>query len=267
MGIIILSPFKYDMNYHFNFSNWSHVTLGRFFSFTALIILFFTIKYRKNGSMYLWFFLLLSIVSLYLTGLRAGILGLIILLPLLLWLEARNKTITYRAMIFFFIVIAIWNVACALQFSGKNSRRASIATIVQSPEKTNDDAVNVRWEIYALSLEMIKEKPILGWGIGGFRNPDKGYLAMFNKYPHNLFLEVGVEFGVFGLILLIYLLSTIIRTLLKHEPIWLSIFLLALWLSMFSKDITTNAVIWMFLSFPALSAATRSTSELQSVPD
>lgn len=170
-------------------------------------------------------------------------------------------------MLFFFIIIAVWNVACALQFSGKNGKRASIATIVQSPEKTNDDAVNVRREIYALSVEMIKEKPVFGWGIGGFKNPDKGYLAMFNKYPHNLFLEVGVEFGVVGIIFLIYLLSTIFRTLLNYEPIWLSIFLLALWLSMFSKDITTNTAIWMFLSFPAISAATPSKSELQPVPD
>lgn len=48
---------------------------------------------------------------------------------------------------------------------------------------------SARSTIYKDSLEMILEKPILGWGIAG-------EFFILGTYPHNLFLELMIDFGV-----------------------------------------------------------------------
>jgi O-antigen ligase len=53
-----------------------------------------------------------------------------------------------------------------------------------------------RDELWFMSLDMTREQPIMGWGLNGFR-------AMSTFYPHNIFLEVMVEGGSIGLLLLL----------------------------------------------------------------
>lgn len=48
---------------------------------------------------------------------------------------------------------------------------------------------SARSTIYKNSLEMILEKPVLGWGIAG-------EFFILGTYPHNFFLEVMIDFGI-----------------------------------------------------------------------
>jgi O-antigen ligase len=53
-----------------------------------------------------------------------------------------------------------------------------------------------RDELWGQAVEMAMERPLFGWGLDGFR-------AQSWNYPHNLFLEVMVEGGMIGLVLLL----------------------------------------------------------------
>jgi O-antigen ligase len=53
-----------------------------------------------------------------------------------------------------------------------------------------------RDDLWFQALEMVREKPLLGWGLDGFR-------ANSWSYPHNIFLEVLVEGGAIGLVLML----------------------------------------------------------------
>ena len=53
-----------------------------------------------------------------------------------------------------------------------------------------------RDDLWATARELAAERPVFGWGLNGFR-------ANSWHYPHNLFLEVTVEGGVIGLMLLL----------------------------------------------------------------
>jgi len=80
---------------------------------------------------------------------------------------------------------------------------------------------NVRWYIWQTSIEIIKQKPILGVGLGNYQN----YFTEMTKdrvnYPefisplalsaHNLYLNIFATMGIIGLIVFIWLLCVIVK--------------------------------------------------------
>jgi len=83
------------------------------------------------------------------------------------------------------------------------------------------DSADGRMLIWSVSWNMIKEKPLIGYGAGGFRrnyllrqadyfenHPDSPYsdLADDIVYPFNEFLKTGIEQGIIGLLLMLGIL-------------------------------------------------------------
>ena len=67
-----------------------------------------------------------------------------------------------------------------------------------------DKSSFARLELFEKAITLISESPILGVGIGGFAKAigeDDGRLS-----PHNIFLELWVEVGIFPLIVLFSLI-------------------------------------------------------------
>ena len=93
------------------------------------------------------------------------------------------------------------------------------------------DSADGRLLIWRCSLEMMKDKPLLGWGIGGFeahymdyqaayfkQHPDSRYalLADTVQYPFSEYLNIGVAFGIAGLLVVIIWLVCLARTYVRH---------------------------------------------------
>lgn len=80
---------------------------------------------------------------------------------------------------------------------------------------------NIRWEIWKTTGEIIKQKPLLGTGLGNYQNyfteltkdrvnyPE--FIAPRALTPHNLFLNIWVNLGLLGLIAFIWLLVLFFR--------------------------------------------------------
>ena len=67
-----------------------------------------------------------------------------------------------------------------------------------------DISVNTRKDLYSAILDMIGDKPILGYGTG-FDNVRQMLHNVYNiKQPHahNIYFEVWLENGIFGMLLL-----------------------------------------------------------------
>lgn len=64
--------------------------------------------------------------------------------------------------------------------------------------KTGQEIGTGRNSIYAFAVEYIQQSPIIGHGIGGFENLFTSTYGKY-QYPHQLFLQLLCEFGVFGL--------------------------------------------------------------------
>jgi len=107
-----------------------------------------------------------------------------------------------------------------------------------------------RLTLYRWALEMFAQKPLTGWGLGGW-----SYYALdrdIPAYPHNLVLEIAAEEGVMGLAALGTLLLTVFLAL---RRIWRSspdlsfiapVFAFSLLATMTSGDINVNRPLWLW---------------------
>lgn len=94
------------------------------------------------------------------------------------------------------------------------------------------DSANGRILIWQVSLDMFKDKPLLGHGYGMFqakymdyqakyfgRNPNSEFtnLADNVKHPFNEFIKIAVEFGLVGLISIILLTLLLFKQIIKSK--------------------------------------------------
>ena len=82
-----------------------------------------------------------------------------------------------------------------------------------------NSSVGLRIEFYRVSLEVAKDRPLLGHGTGSFAaayaDKLKGQQAILTKNPHNEYLNWLVQLGLVGLSALLYLFVTHWRTALR----------------------------------------------------
>lgn len=150
---------------------------------------------------------LINLYGLYLTGSRSGLLataaGLVFFLILHFWSKIGAKLV-YK------IGLAILIVATILGtwFLFRPDFNASSGRVVSSN--------NIRWQIWQTSIEMIKDRPILGVGLGNYQNAFseltkdrvnfKEFIAPLALSPHNVFLMFYLTTGLLGLLAFTWLL-------------------------------------------------------------
>jgi len=94
-------------------------------------------------------------------------------------------------------------------------------------KKNNINFLNNQWGAhYLTSIEMLKDKPLLGSGIKGFTNScgnskyenirSLAYYKRCSSHPHNLYFEIIVETGILGFITIIIFFSIIMIKSLKQ---------------------------------------------------
>jgi O-antigen ligase len=142
-----------------------------------------------------------------------------------------------------------------------------------------DSSNNIRIEIWKKSIEIIKNNPIIGTGIGDFQKEFEDstkeitnfpeFIIPQAQHPHNTFLAIYIEYSIFGLLgFLVFLLGILLVSIKFLKGIrsrnrafvilFVSIFI-TLGAILSSSTIDTNilkndlAVIFFSLSFLALS--------------
>ena len=105
-----------------------------------------------------------------------------------------------------------------------------------------------RDHVYRDAIELIKQSPIIGYGIFGF-------FKVYGSYPHNFFLEILLQGGILLLfailIIIISLIKKIIYMIKYNEElrIILIIFLYPIVMLMFSGTYTSDSIFWFSISF------------------
>ncbi len=117
------------------------------------------------------------------------------------------------------------------------------------------DSADGRVLIWKISLEMVKEKPALGYGFDGFRKNYMNYQAIYlqekqlpetinnladdNHYAFNEFLRIIIEQGIIGAIILSIFLTSIAYTIYKYK----------LYIDTVPRTITSCLTALLFFSF------------------
>jgi O-antigen ligase len=148
------------------------------------------------------------------TGQRASLLGLITgFLFLALWpvLSKRHRVMHVAAKEKVAILLVLVAAAGLLSLAtasghGFNAKNSQVATSFNSPGKK--DSAQSRENQWKISTGLIKEKPILGWGLGERYShiekiEDAPEFVVNNDLTHDIFLDILLRAGAVGLFFLL----------------------------------------------------------------
>ncbi len=175
----------------------------------------------KYKCIYAILIVLFVINILYISESRTGYISLVAgSFVAALYVFGKNKAL--------YIILAIIALIAVVAFSSQNLQDrvkkgiAEIQSYETSPELTS---IGVRAFFAENTIEMIKKKPLLGYGTGAFETAyikqisDKytGWRAKPTTDPHNQYLYVWAENGILGLIAFLAFIIVVVRQGLRGD--------------------------------------------------
>ncbi|MCT4614820.1 MAG: O-antigen ligase family protein [Marinifilaceae bacterium] len=228
-----------------------HVSFNILLNFSIIAILYKLTYQIKNiliipKIFYIILFVVFSLILLNGEG-RMGLLSYvgIVISFISIWIFRKKKKI-------FFISLFILLVA-GISLVSLNPRLKNIS--IENVQKQTIPDYLPRVYIWKTAFKLIKERPILGYGIGTTKDKlleqykKDGYRAgvIYTFHSHNQFLQSWLQFGVLGLLLsLIILLYPLYYYLYKNR----NELILLLWLAFFMANITEPMLQISFGIFP-----------------
>lgn len=204
------------------FGNFQHQNVLASFLATAIVISLYALtaplfcgadRWVKGG-----FFLAVSVISfvLFITGSRAGLIGS--LLGCLTLVITRYRLFKAAPLYLFIWALAVTaglglNLSSERYLFQKERGVFSATKKLQAASESfmSEKAGDPRMLMYRVSLEMIKDKPIIGHGPGGFKSKyvffrrqltenmsSRPSLNTFTYYPHSETLFILIESGLAG---------------------------------------------------------------------
>lgn len=221
----------------------SYQTSSYIFATNALVSLYYILNTKRlMGGISAYILYLINVISLFMCGgkgaaivLILGTMGLLIKFP--------NK----NALRFTLLLSLSLTLAGGLIFSNDRFKQG----MERAFSFIDFQAKTISWEnssqrniIFVDAFKVFAEKPIIGWGIGG------SYFTPLGNYPHNLFLEVLIDGGIFYALMWVLLVGYSLFYFLRVEGWWLFKILLFtnIMMMMFSSSyLLGNYAFWMFL--------------------
>ena len=202
----IIEPFK-----HATVSNptpfMSHISYNPILALAIYLVLheiFFNKKIKNFVFSLYSFFAISMIINMFITGGRAGQVAFFAMLVILI-IQILDKQRIKSLITISIVIPGIFFVA--YQTSNLFQQRVDSAynqTITYHPESLNSIGYRITFAIN--SWEVIKENPIIGIGTGDFPIEYKKINEINKtelpntKNPHNMYILIGMELGIIGLI-------------------------------------------------------------------
>jgi len=193
----------------------NHATQGMIFSVTLFLMsVFLLFKKHIMSIRRLWILGLMLIilgVLIYMTPGRSGYLAFMVVTVYLGYLLFRAKLYKMLSVVFLLsstLLLSSPLVVERIELGVKEMQHVDPANIESS-------SMGMRMVLWKHTIELIKDRPLLGFGTGGFEeaysqkikdNPDWEKNIMHD--PHNQFLKIWVEMGVLRLIVFLSMLAS-----------------------------------------------------------
>ncbi len=186
-------------------------------------------------------------VGIFFTSSRNGLLAAVALLLIAGYLARRHRWVWVLGLVIFSVMTT------GLLVLGFGGRTLSLALFTQDPRVA-------AWQI---ALKLIQQRPLVGWGLGGFSHQYvpfsvTGHERLF--HPHNLWLYLACDTGIFNLLLFCWVVGrtyiTGIRRLMmaNYNPMLLSYVLAFTGCMLFALfdvtlfDARINVLSWFILA-------------------
>lgn len=144
-------------------------------------------------------------------GLIAEILSILTFIYILI---SQKKKIFSK----YWLIIPIILITCSTLFFYQVYSTYNQTALNYKETMEDSDTLRIRYFLWTGSLNLIKENPVFGAGLEGFKTLyDQEYKLHESfeafQYPHNIFLTFWAELGIFGLISFLFLFLTLLRVL------------------------------------------------------
>ena len=171
--------------------------------------------------------------ALMLTSSRAGIISIVVILLALLFfrrkrVDKQNVGTITKILIVFCIVVLL----CL--FGYKYLPQDSLNRILAFENYSNASGRNELWKY---TFDLIVERPIFGWGWGGYTLP-------FNVLTHNTILSLWCEGGIVGLALFLFPIISLLYYSFKRKNVLVIIILLCGLLPSLGIDAINKRFLW-----------------------
>ena len=195
-----------------------HIDYSIFLAVTALILLnrLLSTHYPMRDKLVLLFFFITITGNLFINDGRTGQLSFIVGIFATVFIHYK---ITIKSIISsILLVMVIFTIA--YQFSEKFQTRieAAQSDLVKISKGNLSTSLGIRFAIYSVAIDIFKEHPLIGVGVGDFRdastdalqkndhNFEQGVIDFIPQYHfHSQYLNVLVQGGIIGLFLLMIL--------------------------------------------------------------
>ncbi len=219
----------------------SHVISGKIISITV-IILVLKFLFLDKPKPYLFISFILNILAICLIPHRTSLLAIGILIIYFIIILKNSRTVLLTLSFLILITGSYFltrNLKVRFEFVEKYLNKNEIV----------DQTVQSRILNYKHSIKLFLENPIIGAGAGGFRILSEGTAHfIFQKYPHNIILELLSEGGIIGFTLFFLPLCNGFKNLTRLKNVKKKISVTSLFLfffisALFTKDLATNSTL------------------------
>ncbi|MBL7109975.1 MAG: O-antigen ligase family protein [Candidatus Marinimicrobia bacterium] len=263
---LFLGKFALLLGYFNRFSlpGANPIQVGRFLAIGATFMLVNLIRKSNINSITIIISLITLLLGMIATGSRGPLVSIILGLLIYVYLFEKEK----RQQIFIYGIFFVFiSVGILLLFPEDLTRRffdmTQGAVLMTSEGVKKISTIATRFNYWQMSLESWVSSlwnNIFGLGAGGFSS-----LFIWRDwrwYPHNVFFEIMVEFGLVGITIftcfLLAALNDIRKGLIKgslsdHSALWIAATLVMFIAAQFSGDINDNRLLWMLIGISVAS--------------
>jgi len=189
-----------------------------------IIFSYFLNEDNKNNKIIYYLILSINYITIIICQSRGIWISIIITIIIMIYFYAKFKLSIdiFRKNKKWLILLFVTIVVITIIYSTENILNKSRMTTIQKATSIYEDnfsAINPRLIIWKTTINMIKEKPLFGLGIGSFKMNYPYYQAKifennnnFLKYwahpldAHNEYLQIGAELGLIGLFVFLYII-------------------------------------------------------------
>lgn len=246
-------------DYHLRFTLIGNpIGVGRIFSVMVIISLIYFLREKSNKIIYMIGILLGLIITLA-TNSRGPLVALIltIFIYLALFSEIEKKKILMIALVLLIVFISLLSIL-PKNFVSRYTFGLSKEVHISKKEIKVFSTSKERETYLAQSISYLSRNPhkiLFGIGTGSFSYISKNIDARL--YPHNIFIEIILEFGIVGILLFILPFIFLIIDFIRYRHtfsgysysnlvLWIVLTILFFLNAQVSGDINDNRLLWFF---------------------
>lgn len=170
---------------------------------TIIPFLYYFSSLSWKHKAFFWTLLPPLLYALILTGSRSGLIGLSIFLAFLIYKSSKRFLLT--SVVLASSLLVFINLSPDMQ-----DRYLSIFMSDKKHSATMEDRITVPMEMSKLILR----KPLVGHGLGTSIEANANYGTIL-LLPHNLYVELGIEIGLVGMVIFLLFLKSVVFELRK----------------------------------------------------